>query len=224
MFGENPLTGSCLTCGFLAKHAKETGRRVPAPTFYEIETMARLDGECFTHVPDSFLGPIETEPECIKYAAILWKEVIDETDHAGNRESAAVEVFWRNRQCKSWYRYIPGLGPIEHVHRHDMERLDQERRNFELQLFRLEQTSQENTRLILSDSKQLARENKEIIEAMKASAEVSSGFNRRINLWLVVLAALTLLLAGLQVYFASRSPQHPTVTQEPSRPEVKPQG
>ena len=115
--------GRCLSCGFLAKHAKDTGRPIPAPTFYEIETDARLDGKCFTHVPDTLLGPVETEPECIKFAAMLRKEVLDETDHAGSREAAAVEVFWRDRQCKSWYPYIPGLGPIEHIRRYETERL-----------------------------------------------------------------------------------------------------
>jgi len=96
-----------------------------------------------------------------------------------------------------------------------MQRLEQRREAFDLKLFELEQRAQENNRLILADSRQLAIDNKQIAEQMKASAETSSKFNRRVNIWLILLTVIMILLGVLQVYLASRPPRPIIIQQQP---------
>lgn len=111
------------------------------------------------------------------------------------------------RVCGAWRRHEPGRSPHEQLGDEMWERLEEQRQKFEKQLFELGQESQKSTQMILADSKAVAEANRDIVREMKSSQESGYRFNRRVNIWLIILTVLTLLLAGLQVYFVARPAQ-----------------
>ncbi|HEX5734740.1 MAG TPA: hypothetical protein VF131_18050 [Blastocatellia bacterium] len=97
--------------------------------------------------------------------------------------------------CNEWFPYESGRTPQEHLADFQLQRLDEQRRRFDLRLFEHEQQAQENSRLILADSQQIASDIKRATEEIKASTEASDRFTRRIT-WLVIILALLQVIVG----------------------------
>ncbi len=62
------------------------------------------------------------------------------------RNEAAKSVFNKLRpECHKWFPYTPGLSPEKHLQEFRMQQLEQDRRAFELELFKMSQDIQENS-------------------------------------------------------------------------------
>lgn len=131
----------CRDCGFLAKHGLSS--RAPTPRFYEIDTEDRSrPAEFFRHTPEGFLGSIETHLVCFLHKADLMAEsVLDAAvggDEAvgGATEAGALYAIAQDRECEWFSPHIPGFSPMEHAEVYRMQRLEQDRREFEERLAR----------------------------------------------------------------------------------------
>jgi hypothetical protein len=171
--------GKCRSCGFLSKHAR-TAADAPAPRFFEVEHAERGSADSFNHYRLEFRGPIKTEPMCF-----LGKTNLMQTLQEQGGEKL-VEAILADRQCDGWYPYMPGLSPGEHYEELTMQRLENDRRDFEMRLFEMSQKAQENSLAIAKDSKA-------IVSDLKVIAEKNDKFSRRVTFWIVLLAALQAL-------------------------------
>jgi hypothetical protein len=161
---ESEDKGRCVNCGFLAKRTRsDPSNRASTPKYYEVESEARKNGEVWSYVQDSRIGPIGTEPFCFRQAAQIADEILSITGQFGSDRMAARDVFVKDRNCKSWYRYNPGLNPKDHFDQMNMEllenarrdfelRLEKDRKEFDLRLFEISQKIQEDSRKIASRS------------------------------------------------------------------------
>jgi hypothetical protein len=136
---ESEDKGRCINCGFLAKRPFPFSvlRREPLSSFYEIPDSERESGRVWSHNPGGNTAQIETEPVCFRFVADIQHE-IDARPEAKLliREDTigARSVFAKDRSCQSWYRYMPGLSPRDHFDRLNMELLEQSRREWEMRL------------------------------------------------------------------------------------------
>lgn len=124
------LQGRCISCGFLAKHAEPGGNYT---TYFEVETAERTSGLVFSHVPDSYGGPVKTTPICFRNACALGQEIVDDGRPAeldADRD-AARRVFLKDRHCDQWFQYTPGLSPQQHLG--DLAMREQEERQYKFQ-------------------------------------------------------------------------------------------
>lgn len=122
----------CVDCGFLAKHALSS--RAPTPRFYEIDKAERdSPAEFFRHTPSPWLGLLDTELVCFMRKADFMAEC--DSEHGdGSRDALALLAVKRDRECDSFYVHIPGFNPMEHEEVYQMQRLEQDRREFEERL------------------------------------------------------------------------------------------
>ena len=159
---ESEDEGRCIDCGFLGKRVLEHGPRAIAPAYYEIDHRGRETGDVFGCVQDSLVGTVPAEPFCFLQAASI-KDEIDLLDKTASFSSRAQQVFAKDRNCRSWYRYNPGLGPKDHFDVMNMEllekarrdfelRLEKDRKEFDLKLFEISQKIQEDSRKIATRS------------------------------------------------------------------------
>jgi hypothetical protein len=127
-----PEKVKCRNCGFLAKHGLSS--RAPTPRFYEIDTEDRArPAEFFRHTPDAFLGAIDTHLVCfLRKADLMAESVIGEA--GGATEAGALYAIAQDRECDSFYPHIAGFSPMEHDEIYRMQRLEQDRREFEERL------------------------------------------------------------------------------------------
>lgn len=170
--------GRCRSCGFLSKHASAPNN-LPSPRFYEMEHSERERPDWMRrHVVERMFA--DTEPMCF-----LGKINLEEILQSEGAEKL-VAVIKSDRKCDGWYPYMPGLSPKEHYEELTMQRLENDRRDFEMRLFELSQKAQENTLVIAKDSKA-------IVNDLKAIAEKNDKFSRRVTFWIVLLAALQAL-------------------------------
>jgi hypothetical protein len=127
-----PEKVKCRNCGFLAKHGLSP--RAPTPRFYEIDTEDRSSpAEFFRHTPDVHLGPIDTELVCFLHKADLMAECVL-NEPAGITDAGAMFAIGQDRECESFYPHRAGFSPMEHAEIHRMQRLEQDRREFEERL------------------------------------------------------------------------------------------
>jgi len=121
-------TGSCYTCGFLAKHCP--GRNVPTPRFFEVEQYERESGRMFEQAVASS-GPWECAIVCYRNAAQARNDFVIFQDRAGRDAKKALEVIHAQRDCSKWYQYTPGFNPAEHLTDLRMNELELKRQEFE---------------------------------------------------------------------------------------------
>lgn len=184
-------SGRCINCGFLAKHP--SGRNaglVPTPSYYEIEHHERDVGEVWTNF--GFYradGRIETTAACFRSAANLPEEIATGWSTPGGQDigknGVAIEVFERERECESWYRYQAGLSPKEHYDQLMMEQLERSRRDFEE---RLERDRKQFDLKLFEISQGIQKDSRKI-------ARRSFWFNLLFTLVIVVLTLLQILIA-----------------------------
>jgi len=127
-----PEKVKCRDCGFLAKHG--LSQRAPTPRFYEVDTDDRSrPAEFFRHTPDPHLGEIDTHLVCfLRKADLMAEGVLDEA--TGVTEAGALYAIAQDRDCEWFYPHIPGFSPMEHAEVYRMQRLDQDRREFDERL------------------------------------------------------------------------------------------
>lgn len=187
--------GRCRSCGFLSKHS--TYRRSPAPRFYEIE---RRERETINH-EELFRYPIDVaarvlevyvEIVCFVHAADLNAPLREigpiQDQNWPERVRIAREIIDFDRRCPAWYPYDPGFSPREHYEKYRMQRLEHDRREFEMRLFEMGQDAQrmgikvaEDSKAIVSDLKEIARSNDDFVRSSERST-------RRITILVVLLA------------------------------------
>jgi hypothetical protein len=200
---ESEDKGRCINCGFLAKHATGKDRRGPTPAYFEIEVSDRDSGQVWSHVAEHGMGEIQTEPMCFRRAAAIREEIDNNIKGGDARDAraAAKEICSKDRNCRSWYGYIPGLSPKDHFDQMNMQllensrrewemRLETERKDFDLKLFEASQKIQENNRQIAADSYKTARR--------------SFWFTLFSTIVIGLLTLITLFLTLLQVWLAMR--------------------
>lgn len=151
--------GICFTCGFLAsqEHSGQNHRQ----NIYEMDDFVRRYSDSSNlHIPLSGKA-INTRPICFRFVAQLSAEIYQSTKNGNTDKEACQEVFLKERNCKYWYRYIPGLDPKEHYQKLDMEllersrrefeeRLERDRKEFDLKLFKISQDIQKDSAKIAS--------------------------------------------------------------------------
>ena len=202
MFGQllNPQHyGKCASCGFLSRSITIDSVVV----IHEIPWLAR-DGA----IPHEAVKPGEDleQPyvECFLHVISILSETMREEKAAGDSNWAAAEqrVFWKERNCPEWFGYSPGLSPERHLERYEMQRLERDRRDFELKLATLTQQVQEDNKLILADSRALAQEHKELVAEIKdiardmaISAKAGERFGKLVTFWIILLAIVQALMA-----------------------------
>lgn len=148
------FNGRCIGCGFLAKHAFDV-RRVPTPSYYEIETDERENGEAaWSHLANPSQGPIKTEPVCFRQV-IQMREEIEALEKeikavgVDSRSDATHQVFYKDRKCQSWYQYTPGFTPMDHLMNLKTELLEQAHQDSERRLRESERHNRRMTYVIL---------------------------------------------------------------------------
>lgn len=186
--------GRCRSCGFLSKHS--TYRRSPVPRFYEIEKHERETTEhdvLFRYPADlaSRVLEIPTELVCFVHAADLGAPLRHmnalTAENWPERLRIGQEIINRDRQCPAWYPYDPGCSPREHPEELQRQRLEDDRRTFEMKLFDLGQKAQENSLKVAEDSKAIVNDLKEI-------ARANDKFSRRVTFLVVLLAVVQVVV------------------------------
>lgn len=87
--------------------------------------------------------------------------VIEEADGTQDDLRGCVASFLSfDRNCPSWYPYLPGLSPKEHWERLDMMALEQARRDHDLKLAQLGAASRASQERIEADSLEIAKATK----------------------------------------------------------------
>lgn len=193
--------GRCISCGFLARDIKA------------VSTDAHREIDWFTRSSDLLPEGWRDEPalqepifDCFLHVIKIPQEVVDEMDQTkdGDFDAALYRVLREDRGCPEWFSYIPGFGPKAHFRRYEMQRLEQDRREFELKLAALTQKAEEDSKLILADSRELARDSKalvaeikDIADEMSLSAKTNDRFTRRVTFWIILLAIAQIIVGML---------------------------
>lgn len=119
--------GKCETCGFFSKHGQ--GISAPTPRFYEVERSQRTNyNEIFAYFSDN--RQFTCDIACFRHKVDFMREIKrlpSESDHP----KKLVEMVRLDRHCDQWWPYTPGFSPMEHYAEFNMQRLEQERRNYE---------------------------------------------------------------------------------------------
>lgn len=188
--------GRCRSCGFLSKHPIEQYAGLPTPRFYEAEPHERTAKEysrLFSHRPDmAARGVVQTEIACFVHKADLMENIRDFPFNTLEGQQArlpmALEVIGVDRHCPAWYPYNPGFSPREHYEQLEMQRLEDDRRAFEMKLFELGQKAQENSLRVAEDSKRIVHDLKEIARSNDDFVRSSERSTRRVTILVIVLA------------------------------------
>jgi len=167
--------GRCRFCGFLSKHGSDTVN-FPSPRFYEVEHSERIYGRFTRHVI-SYGMVADTEPMCfvgkINLMAILGSE----------GQAKLLEAINADRKCEAWFPYMPGLSPKEHYEEFNLQRLEADRRDFDLRLSEMNRKAQE-------DSLRVAEASKAVVSDLKDIALANDRFTRRVTALVILLAVL----------------------------------
>lgn len=196
--------GKCASCGFLSR----ANRSHPVTAYDEINWYGRrgLEPLAALTVGEARKGLSHPYVECFLQEMDLFTEIEQEVREYrdGGWDAAVQRRFWKNQDCPKWFAYSPGLSPQDHQRKYDLQRLEQDRRDFELKLFALEQKAQEDSKLILAESRQLAADSKQtvvdikkIAEQMTVSAAASDRFARRVTFLIILLAVVQILVGAL---------------------------
>jgi hypothetical protein len=134
--------GCCITCGFAAKRAEIPTDIEPNVRFFEIELEERESG---LRLSKSVSRPsvssllIRCEIACLRRAKDLTvlARMLAKPDWPDSvRERCSLEVLRNESGCKEWYPYEPGRTPKDHLADYMWERLEKDRRRFEMTLWR----------------------------------------------------------------------------------------
>jgi len=120
----NKSEGKCVSCGFLALYVPNS--RVPTPKHFEVDESKRKTGKVEMVATPFILGEFPANLCCYMNKFIL----DDELPHDRSKD-VIIEFIKKNRNCDSWYEYIPGFSPKEHLEMLKSAELEESRRRFE---------------------------------------------------------------------------------------------
>lgn len=133
----------------------------------------------------AYHGHMPTELVCFVGQVDLMAHIrdipVDNADDQAKRCRVALKVIEKPRDCPAWYPYTAGFNPKEHYEDLKMQRLEDDRRAFEFRLAEMNETA-------LARSADIARQSHQTVADLKALAEQSDRFSRRVTLWIVLLA------------------------------------
>lgn len=129
--------GRCVSCGFLGKRAlHRAGTRRAGVLEVDWEERDRPNPDAsFAHP----LGNVVEFPEfvCLRRVAPLPDEIKAEWAKGPSTPTQGVaNVLTRARDCTSWWSYIPGLDPKEHLMERRLRELEDDRKSFQLTMSR----------------------------------------------------------------------------------------
>jgi len=147
---ERPTEGCCGTCGWLAKSVR-AGGSAPRPIYAvydEAEEYYREHpNDGLTFVPVGYPTAVQCELTCFVRAANLFQEARHQGEGSGSPgEPAWLAVIWRDRHCPRWSRWQLGVPPRDQVALENQRHLEEDRRQFQLQLNAFSQQQQEHQR------------------------------------------------------------------------------
>ena len=132
-----------------------------------------------------------------------------------------MEAVNEDRHCDSWYPYMPGRSPNEHYEELQLQRLEQDRREFEARLADMTLEAQragaviaEKTAAIQGKnveiaeaSKQLVSELKDIAKSSAESASQNEKFSKQATWLVIILAVAQIVVAFVALYHESYTDQ-----------------
>ena len=187
--------GKCISCGFLA-----TRPITPTPAllgYYEFTERDRQTGDVKLYV-EAVARRVDAMPVCFRHAANIEAEATQLCSTENNLTSydARVKSISGDRKCKDWYPYTPGIEPKDHLNKLEMERLEEQRRDFEL---RLEKERKEFDLRLFEISQKVQEDSTRVVQS-------SDRFNRRVTWFFIVLTILEVVATILTLAFPNGIP------------------
>ena len=155
------------------------------PGFFEVLPEERQEPtRARSFAPNAFVGPIACELVCARRAANLQAEITHTIFVQGVAayNDAALPVLRKDRRCEHWCEYEPGFDPRDHLMELKARRLEQDRKDFQRQMFEMEQR--------LRNDREVAWQEYEDGERRR---------DRRLNRFGIILIILGLMFSGAQV-------------------------
>lgn len=194
----------CVSCGYLAlqpisrldHRPGKSGEATPyrPNAFYEVDTYSRHRLDLDSHCPEGFVGPIKTSPACFRGVASLVAEIRYYSEEHGGERKATEVVIKQQRNCDSWYPYVDGLSPKEHLFMQRFELLEKHRQEF---IADLEKDRRKYEREERERSERVQLQLAERNEQLQTQRDIEQG---RITRWGIRITALGLIIAFLQVF------------------------
>lgn len=197
--------GRCRTCAFLAIKSSvfQTGDHL-----WECAQERRQDGNVY-HFGGSN-NRENAEPVCIRRVFEMVAEIGDDFKYRGSDDSsraknAALTVFGKDRGCKEWREYQPGIGPVKALEFSMFEqleiKLEENRRAWEGTMESDRRKFEKELRRSLEDDRRKWQEDRDADN--QANEIAQNKRDRRLNTTLFVYGAiLTIVVAIVQAIFA----------------------
>ena len=190
--------GKCINCGFLGKRDCISSVSI----CYEATSVDRLEGQLteYRMEPTQSGGMtnralLRTLPWCFIGKAGFLVEL--EVEGARDIQPDKVrDIIRKDRKCEFWYPWTEGKPPKEHLEKLEMMQLEQNRREFEQ---RMEKERKEFDLKLFEISQKVQSDSAEI-------AKKAFSFNRLVTIFFIILAILTMLVALLQLAFPNGLP------------------
>jgi hypothetical protein len=179
-FGE----GKCITCGFLGKRDDRPSMAI----CYEASSFDRLTGD-FT----CYSGTVNTFATCIWcfVGEALFHQEMTKDGVTDTNYDRVHELIKKDRNCKSWYKWKEFRTPKEHYEELKMMQLEQSRKDFEL---RIEKERKEFDLKLFDLSQAIQKDSNEVVKK-------TDSFNRRMTLFIIILALLEVTGTLLALFF-----------------------
>lgn len=107
--------GKCQSCGYLSKQSAQPLPGSPNTSYFPVSARERHTQIELQNIRDYVLGEVPTILACIKDIEPLEAEVRVELNNGSDKESAIMAVVAKDRRCRDWTEYIPGIEPQEHL-------------------------------------------------------------------------------------------------------------
>jgi hypothetical protein len=178
-------TKSCGNCGFLCVKRRTTvGQHEFEPPWRKLGWLSDSDTLlCFRNVAQLH-EEVDRIEQTIRESSSFQKTFEDDTP----RFAAVRQVEEGHTDCPKWYEYVQYFGPQWHYEKMHIESLEEANRANATKIAELDLRTQESIREIQRESQGVAKEHKDLF---KRSDEQT----RRLQIWFLVLAVLTVLLA-----------------------------
>jgi hypothetical protein len=144
---DRPSEGCCGTCGYLSRRVKPIAPGAPRAhaIFAEVEPHEREHPDAEANmVPGEANAWMQGEFGCFAHVADLPKELRETI--ASHPSDGTERVIWKDRQCRRWSKYEPGVAPREQLQEMKARAFEQERRDFQQSLVDFETRQNERER------------------------------------------------------------------------------
>jgi hypothetical protein len=188
--------GRCVSCGFLEVEVGVPfmGRIVAIGPGKEVGRHTRETG--------SPTWPASGDRyNCILGAAPIQAEAYQERGRGTTGQESILRVFEKHRDCSSWYPYKPNYTPKEHLEMLRNEEIENRRTEFQLRLAEMDRQTQETHTEIMRNQTQLLADSKQVADDVRIITENTIQRNDKITVWIIVLAALQIVVPLLVELF-----------------------